>query len=283
MPESVQSIADLRERLREPRREGKRIGFVPTMGALHAGHEELLRVGRAQCDVLVASIFVNPLQFDRKDDLEKYPRTWDADIEICGRQGVDLVFAPTVADLYPQEVLTFVDSPVLSTHLCGAHRPGHFRGVATVVMKLFNAVQPDVAFFGEKDAQQLALIQRMVRDLNVPVEIVPVPTVRESDGLAMSSRNRHLTEEQRRVAPALYRGLLEGARAMTAGERQAAAVIEKATAEIATEPSVRIEYLELVDPETITPVEVVGDDALLAIAAWVGDTRLIDNIRWKRS
>jgi len=283
MPESVQSIADLRERLREPRREGKRIGFVPTMGALHAGHEELLRVGRAQCDVLVASIFVNPLQFDRKDDLEKYPRTWDADIEICGRQGVDLVFAPTVADLYPQEVLTFVDSPVLSTHLCGAHRPGHFRGVATVVMKLFNAVQPDVAFFGEKDAQQLALIQRMVRDLNVPVEIVPVPTVRESDGLAISSRNRHLTEEQRRVAPALYRGLLEGARAMTAGERQAAAVIEKATAEIATEPSVRIEYLELVDPETITPVEVVGDDALLAIAAWVGDTRLIDNIRWKRS
>jgi pantoate--beta-alanine ligase len=283
MPESVQSIADLRERLREPRREGKRIGFVPTMGALHAGHEELLRVGRAQCDVLVASIFVNPLQFDRKDDLEKYPRTWDADIEICGRQGVDLVFAPTVADLYPQEVLTFVDSPVLSTHLCGAHRPGHFRGVATVVMKLFNAVQPDVAFFGEKDAQQLTLIQRMVRDLNVPVEIVPVPTVRESDGLAMSSRNRHLTEEQRRVAPALYRGLLEGARAMTAGERQAAAVIEKATAEIATEPSVRIEYLELVDPETITPVEVVGDDALLAIAAWVGDTRLIDNIRWKRS
>jgi pantoate--beta-alanine ligase len=282
MPESVQSIADLRERLREPRREGKRIGFVPTMGALHAGHEELLRVGRAQCDVLVASIFVNPLQFDRKDDLEKYPRTWDADIEICGRQGVDLVFAPTVADLYPQELLTFVDSPVLSTHLCGAHRPGHFRGVATVVMKLFNAVQPDVAFFGEKDAQQLTLIQRMVRDLNVPVEIVPVPTVRESDGLAMSSRNRHLTEEQRRVAPALYRGLLEGARAMTAGERQAAAVIEKATAEIATEPSVRIEYLELVDPETITPVEVVGDDALLAIAAWVGDTRLIDNIRWKR-
>ncbi len=253
------------------------------MGALHAGHEELLRVARAQCDILVASIFVNPLQFDRQEDLDRYPRTWEADMEICRRQAVDLVFAPTASDLYPTELLTFVDSPVLTAHLCGAHRPGHFRGVATVVLKLFNAVQPDVAFFGEKDAQQLALIRRMVTDLNVPVEIVPVPTVRESDGLAMSSRNRHLTPEERRAAPALYQALLRGIATIEAGERRTAAVVEQALASISNEPMLRVEYFDLVDPETITPIDTIGDSVLLAAAVWLGTTRLIDNIRWSTS
>lgn len=280
MIEVVGSIAALRERLGELRRNGARVGLVPTMGALHAGHAELLRVGRAKADVLVASIFVNPLQFDRKEDLDRYPRTWDADLETCRGEGVDLIFAPTATDFYPQEPLTFVESPVLTQHLCGAFRPGHFRGVATVVLKLFNAVQPDLACFGEKDAQQLALIRRMVSDLNVPVEIVAVPTVREPDGLAMSSRNQHLSAEERRIAPLLYQALTRGIAAIEAGERDAAAVKQEALALLAAEPAIRVEYLELVDPETMTPVEVIGEDVLFAAAIWLGRTRLIDNLRW---
>ena len=171
------------------------------MGALHRGHAKLLEIARAENDLLVASIFVNPMQFDRKEDLENYPRTMEEDLRICDSRGVDLVFAPSAADLYPREQLTFVESPSLSAHLCGAHRPGHFRGVATVVLKLFNIVQPDRAYFGEKDAQQLAIIRRMVADLNVPVTVVPVPTVREADGLALSSRNKHLTASSARLRP----------------------------------------------------------------------------------
>jgi pantoate--beta-alanine ligase len=185
MAELVSGVAQLRERLLPLRRAGKTIGFVPTMGALHLGHRKLLEHARAETGVVVASIFVNPTQFDRKDDLDRYPRTLDQDLALCRESGVDIVFAPSAADMYPQEQWTWVDVPALTQHLCGPGRPGHFRGVATVVMKLFGIVQPDRAYFGEKDAQQLAIIKRMVADLNVPVTIVPVETVREPDGLAM--------------------------------------------------------------------------------------------------
>src|SRR5580698_2052195 len=196
MPELIAEIAALRRHLSQRRIEGK-ISLVPTMGALHAGHQRLLEIARAETDVVVASIFVNPTQFNRQDDLDHYPRTLDQDLALCRAAGVDLVFAPTAAEMYPQEQLTWVEVPALTQHLCGPGRPGHFRGVATVVMKLLQIVQPDRAYFGEKDAQQLAVIRRMVKDLNVPVTIVPVATVREPDGLAMSSRNVHLSPVDR--------------------------------------------------------------------------------------
>src|SRR5580698_4027552 len=214
MPEVVAEIGELRNRL------GRQaaVGLVPTMGALHRGHAALLDIARRENDFVVVSIFVNPIQFDRAEDLEKYPRTMEEDLRVCESCGVDLVFAPSDGDLYPREQLTFVESSVLSAGLCGAHRPGHFRGVATVVLKLLNIVQPDRACFGEKDAQQLAVIRRMVRDLNLPVEIVGVPTVREPDGLALSSRNRRLSPAERSIAPVLYRALRAVAVRIEAGE-----------------------------------------------------------------
>ena len=193
MPELVASVSGLRELLAPDRRAGRAIGLVPTMGALHLGHRRLLEIARRETETVVASIFVNPTQFDRQDDLDRYPRPLSRDLEICGEAGVDIVFTPTAAEMYPQAQLTWVEAPALTEHLCGPGRPGHFRGVATVVMKLLQIVQPDRAYFGEKDAQQLAVIRRMVKDLNVPVTVVPVATVRESDGLAMSSRNQHLS------------------------------------------------------------------------------------------
>jgi len=282
MVEAIAEVAALRHKVAEPRKGGARVGFVPTMGALHRGHAELLRVARSQADVLVASIFVNPLQFDRKDDLDRYPRTWEADLAICEEQGVDLVFAPTVQDLYPQEQLTFVDAPVLTQYLCGAFRPGHFRGVATVVLKLFNAVQPDFACFGEKDAQQLAVIRRMVADLNLPVEIVPVPTVREEDGLALSSRNKLLSAEDRLVAPRFAEALRAVIATVQAGEQDVARAKQAAYQLLAATPQMQVEYLELVDADTMTPVETIGDEGLLAAAVWLGGVRLIDNMRWNR-
>lgn len=212
MLEVIPDPAEIRHRLLRVRQAGQSIGLVPTMGALHAGHQALLDAARRQNDVVVASIFVNPLQFNRKEDLETYPRTMEEDLRVCDRSGVDFVFAPKQDDLYPDQQRTFVESPVLSEHLCGQFRPGHFRGVATVVLKLFNIVQPDRAYFGEKDAQQLAIIRRMVQDFNLPLTIVPVPTVREPDGLAISSRNQLLTPEQRAVAPVSVAGLAQGDR-----------------------------------------------------------------------
>jgi pantoate--beta-alanine ligase len=280
MPEVLVSPEAVFEWSKKARRENQSIGFVPTMGALHRGHATLLEAARRENDRLVASIFVNPLQFDRSEDLARYPRTWDADLEICRRSGVDLLFAPAPAALYPQEQLTFVESPVLSAHLCGAHRPGHFRGVATVVLKLFNIVQPDRAYFGRKDAQQLAIIQRMVKDLNVPVRIVPVETVREADGLALSSRNQHLTPAERETAPVLARALRRAVELIDAGERSAASVRERVLPLFAPYPNARVEYFEIVDPDTLTPVPQVGESALIAGAMWLGSTRLIDNILW---
>src|SRR5580698_7424450 len=241
MPEVVAEIGELRNRL------GRQaaVGLVPTMGALHRGHAALLDIARRENDFVVASIFVNPIQFDRAEDLDNYPRTMEEDLRVCDGNGVDLVFAPSDGDLYPREQLTFVESSVLSAGLCGAHRPGHFRGVATVVLKLLNIVQPERAYFGEKDAQQLAIIRRMVADLNVPVAIVPVPTVRDEDGLALSSRNKHLTAAEREMAPVLWRALRGVVDSIERGERRVGDLREGALGMFAGCPEARVEYFEI--------------------------------------
>ncbi len=283
MPEVIAGIVALRERLGAERRRGASIGLVPTMGALHRGHAALLDAAHGENDYVVASIFVNPIQFDRREDLEKYPRTMDDDLRVCEAHGVNLVFAPSVEDLYPREQTTFVESPLLSAHLCGAHRPGHFRGVATVVLKLFNIVQPDRAYFGEKDAQQLAIIRRMVEDLNVPVSVVPVPIVREPDGLALSSRNKHLTSREREIAPVLSCALRQALESIGSGERSVGAIQKSAAALIARSPEARLEYFEIVDPATLQPLDRVEGPVLVAAAMSLGSTRLIDNMRWPGS
>lgn len=274
----IPTIAALRQQVREAKQKGLIVGFVPTMGALHAGHRQLMETARRECGFLVVSIFVNPLQFDRADDLARYPRTFEADRALCAAAGVDVIFAPTVNELYPEEQKTFVDVPDLTENLCGAFRPGHFRGVATVVLKLFGIVQPDRAYFGQKDAQQLAVIDRMVRDLNVPVEIVPVPTVREPDGLALSSRNKHLSPAERQIAPALYHALSRAAEQIASGERSAPLVRENALEFLQHHPELRVEYFELVDPLKLQAIAEINGPVLIAAAAWLGSTRLIDNI-----
>jgi pantoate--beta-alanine ligase len=279
MPEVYSEIADLRRRLSG----AASIGLVPTMGALHRGHAKLLETARCENDLVVATIFVNPTQFDRKEDLENYPRTMEEDLRVCDSCGADLVFAPSAQEMYPaypDAPLTSVDLPALTTHLCGAHRPGHFRGVATVVLKLLNIVQPHRAYFGEKDSKQLAVIRRMVADLNVPVTIVPVATIREEDGLALSSRNKHLTSEQRAVAPVLSRALRAAVESIDRGERSTPVVRDQALAIIAHHPEARIEYFEITDPDTLVPVECITGPVLIAAAMWLGSTRLIDNMSW---
>jgi pantoate--beta-alanine ligase len=275
MAEVVAEIAALRKLLVPRRIAGKTIGLVPTMGALHAGHRRLLEVARAETDIVVATIFVNPTQFNRAEDLDRYPRTLDQDLDVCRASGVDLVFAPIPTEMYPEEPRTWVDVPALSEHLCGPGRPGHFRGVATVVMKLFQIVQPDRAYFGEKDAQQLAIIRRMVKDLDVPVTVVPVATVREPDGLAMSSRNRHLTPEERQRASVLSQALFAARDLVLQGERSAE-VIRNSVAPLFD--GVQLEYFSIVDPDALTPVERIDGPVLIAGAIWLGSTRLIDNI-----
>jgi pantoate--beta-alanine ligase len=275
-------VATTRARVRawrdDHRLAKRRVGFVPTMGALHEGHGRLIETARANGDRVVVSIFVNPLQFDRKDDLDRYPRTLDADLQICERLGAEVVFAPSVDEMYPSEPLCTVTVKRLTDRLCGQFRPGHFDGVATVVTKLFEIVQPDVAYFGEKDAQQLAVIRRMVSDFNMPVQIVGVPTVREPDGLAMSSRNARLSPEERSKATALYRALREAERAIRAGEQDARAVERRAAALIPPDASLRLEYLEVVDPAELQRVDRISGKVLVAGALWVGNTRLIDNM-----
>ena len=272
------SIAEARAACRELRAKGKRLGLVPTMGALHAGHLSLVRAAKAQCGSVVVSIFVNPTQFGPKEDFAKYPRPFDADCAALEEEGVDVVFAPAVEEMYPKGETTWVTVEGLSEKLDGASRPGHFRGVTTVVSKFFHVIGPDVAFFGQKDAAQLAVIRRMVRDLNFPVEIVGCPIVREADGLAMSSRNAYLSSEERRRALALSRSLREVERAFREGERNARALAQAGRAAMAQEPEVRLDYFEIVDPDTLDPVERVTENTLIAVAAYVGPTRLIDNV-----
>jgi pantoate--beta-alanine ligase len=259
------------------RAAGLHIALVPTMGALHDGHLALVAEARRRADRVVASIFVNPIQFDRRDDFERYPRTLDDDTARCARAGVDVVFAPVPGAMYPEGFRTSVDVTGLTAPLCGRGRPGHFRGVTTVVTKLFHCVRPHVAVFGEKDYQQLAVIRRMTADLDFGIEIVAVPTVREADGLALSSRNRLLGAADRAAARCVPRALAGAAAAVAAGERRPAAIVARATVEVAAEPRARLEYAELCDPQTLEEVAEVAGPTLLALAVWVGGVRLIDN------
>jgi pantoate--beta-alanine ligase len=280
------SIADARAACREARANSKssraggpaQLGLVPTMGALHAGHLSLVRAAKAQCDVVAASIFVNPKQFGPSEDFARYPRSFESDCAALEREGVDIVFAPAVEEMYRKGETTWVTVEGLSEKLDGRSRPGHFRGVTTVVAKLFHVIEPDAAFFGQKDAAQVAVIRRMVRDLNFPVEVVVCPIVREADGVAMSSRNAYLNVEERRWALALHRSLERVEEAFRAGQREAARLIETGRAVIAQEPHVRLDYFELIDPETLEPIDFISKPALVAVAAYVGSTRLIDNL-----
>jgi pantoate--beta-alanine ligase len=264
---------------REVQRANRSIGFVPTMGALHEGHLSLMREARAQCDTLVVSIFVNPTQFGPAEDFTKYPRDLDRDAALLAGESVDYLFAPTAGDIYPPEFSTHVTVEGLSEQLEGASRQGHFRGVATVVAILLNIVRPDVAFFGQKDAQQAAVLKRMVRDLAFDTKVVVLPIVREESGLALSSRNAFLTDEQRRAATVLHRGLSQASRAYTDGECSAARLVEIVSSTIASEPLARVDYISLNDAEDFQPlVQVEEKPALLSVAVYIGKTRLIDNM-----
>jgi pantoate--beta-alanine ligase len=272
------TIEDMRAACRATRRSGNRLGFVPTMGALHEGHLSLVRAARASCGIVAASIFVNPTQFGPNEDLAKYPRDFDRDRDLLEKEGVELLFAPSVEEMYPAGAVTWVMVEELSGKLDGRSRPGHFRGVTTVVAKLFHIVEPDAAFFGQKDAAQVAIVRRMVRDLNFPVEIAACPIVREADGLAMSSRNAYLDPAQRRQALVLHGALMRVKKSWEGGECDAAKLAAAGREEVAREKSVRLDYFEIVDPENLDPVGNVADGALVAVAAFVGPTRLIDNI-----
>jgi pantoate--beta-alanine ligase len=275
--EVIRAPAEMRARAEDQRRDGRRICVVPTMGYLHEGHLSLLRAGRARSDLLVMTLFVNPTQFGPSEDLARYPRDEAGDLDKARAAGVDLVFAPDAAAMYPDGYQTTVEVRELAAPLCGASRPGHFSGVASVVAKLFHITQPHVAVFGQKDFQQLAIIRRMVRDLDFAIEIVGMPIIREPDGLALSSRNAYLSPEERRQALALSRGLRSAEARFTAGERRAAALVEAARAEIAASRLARVDYVELRDAGSLREIEVVDAPAVLALAVFFGKTRLIDN------
>ncbi|MBI3646989.1 MAG: pantoate--beta-alanine ligase [Acidobacteriales bacterium] len=272
------TVAETRAACRRAHTNSKRLGLVPTMGALHEGHLSLVRAAKAQCDAVAVSIFVNPTQFGPSEDLAKYPRQFERDCELLKKEGVAILFAPSAEEMYPKGEVTWVIVEGLSERLDGRSRPGHFRGVTTVVSKLFHIVEPDAAFFGQKDAAQSALIRRMVRDLNLPVEIVICPIVREPDGLAMSSRNAYLSPGERLRALALQRSLRRVEEEFRAGEKSVSSLIAAASEVFAEEPQVRLDYFEIVHPDTLDPVEQVSQPTLVAVAAYVGCTRLIDNI-----
>ena len=277
------TIPVARTACRDSRADRKRLALVPTMGALHEGHLSLVRAAKAQCDAVAVSIFVNPTQFGPTEDLSKYPRPFDRDRRLLEKEGVDILFAPPVEEIYPRGQapdgkVTWVWVEGLSEKLDGRSRPGHFRGVTTIVSKLFHIVEPEAAFFGQKDAAQLAVIRRMVRDLNFAVEIVACPIVREADGLAMSSRNAYLNREERTRALVLQRSLQEVRLQFDAGERIAAKLISAAKEVFAREPQIALDYFEVVDPDTLDPVERITQETLVAVAAYVGTTRLIDNL-----
>jgi pantoate--beta-alanine ligase len=274
----LKTIEQMRSACQAAKQGGKQVGFVPTMGALHEGHLSLVRAAKARSEVVAASIFVNPTQFGPNEDFSKYPRSFEKDRELLENEGVKLLFAPSVEEMYPGDAVTFVTVEGLSQRLCGKSRPGHFRGVTTVVSKLFHITQPDLAFFGQKDAAQVAIIRRMVLDLNLGVEIVVCPIVREADGLAMSSRNAYLSPKERRSALVLSRSLAQVKRLFDQGERIGTALVAGGRQVFAEEPSVRLDYFEIVNPETLEPVEHITHPALVAVAAFVGGTRMIDNI-----
>src|SRR6202140_1224353 len=271
------TISEARAACRDARSDRKRLALFPTMGALHEGHLSLVRAAKAQCEAVAVSIFVNPTQFGPTEDLSKYPRRFDRDCQLLEKEGVDILFAPSVDEIYPNGQVTWVLVEGLSEKLDGRSRPGHFRGVATIVSKLFHILEPDATFFGQKDAAQLAVIRRMVEDLNFPVEIVACPIVRESDGLAMSSRNAYLNREERTRALVLRRSLEQVQQEFQNGERIAAKLIAPAKEVFAREPQVVLDYFEIVDPDTLDPVERISQKTLVTVAAYIGSTRLIDN------
>jgi pantoate--beta-alanine ligase len=273
------TIEAVRRAVAEARQAGLRVGLVPTMGALHAGHLSLIRAARAETGFVVVSIFVNPTQFGPNEDFTRYPRPLEKDLDLCRAEGVDVVFIPEVAEMYPADAVTYVEVTKLQDGLCGASRPGHFRGVATVVLKLFNIVQPDVAYFGQKDAQQARIIEQMVRDLNVPMAVSVCPIVREPDGLALSSRNVYLAPEQRRQAVVLQQALQEARQRVSAGERNPDAIRNGLIERIATAPEARLDYAAVVDARTLQPARELRGPLLLALAVKFGNTRLIDNLK----
>jgi pantoate--beta-alanine ligase len=275
--EILRSVTELRQWSREAKRQGKTVGLVPTMGALHAGHASLIRAARQSCGAVCVSIFVNPTQFGPNEDYARYPRTFEADCVLAEAEGATAVFAPSVEELYPRGTATYVEVEGLSDRLDGLSRPGHFRGVATVVAKLLIAAEADKTFFGQKDAAQVAVLRRMVADLLLPAELVVCPIVREADGLALSSRNIYLSAEERSQALVLHRAIRQVEALAAAGERQTDTLIEAARQTFAAKPSVHIDYIELVDWATLTQVETAAPGSLFAVAAWVGATRLIDN------
>jgi pantoate--beta-alanine ligase len=275
--EIIRDPREMRARTEDLRRDGRKIAVVPTMGALHDGHLQLLRTARARADIVILTIFVNPTQFGPNEDLARYPRDEAGDLAKARTCGIDLAFCPDAPAMYPAGAQTFVEVRELQQPLCGASRPGHFAGVATIVTKLFHLTNPHLAVFGEKDFQQLAIIRRMVRDLDMGIEIVGVPIVREGDGLALSSRNAYLSAEQRKTALALSKGLAAAEAAVKAGERDGAQIVAAARALIEGAPQARIDYIELRDADELTPVTTLSRPAVLAMAVFVGTTRLIDN------
>jgi pantoate--beta-alanine ligase len=275
---TIHSVPEAQAACRAARREGKRVAFVPTMGALHDGHLSLVKAARAQSDFVVVSIFVNPLQFGPTEDFSKYPRMLAEDCAKLAAENVDLVFAPTKDDMYPANASTVVEVQGLSERLDGRSRPGHFKGVTTVVTKLFEIVRPELAFFGQKDAAQVAILRKMVADLNMDIQIVIEPTMREKDGLAMSSRNAYLNPEQRKQALVLHRALMRVQTAVDTGEVDSAKLAAIGKEVIAEERGAKLDYFEIVNPDTLEAVSTVKGGALVAVAAWVGATRLIDNV-----
>lgn len=276
--EVVVPIKKMQERALAFKREGKNICLVPTMGYLHEGHLSLIRAARPGADILVVSIFVNPAQFEPSEDFGEYPRDMKRDLELCEKEQVDIVFTPATEDMYPEGYSTYVEEERFSRGLCAAKRPGHFRGVATIVIKLFNIIQPDVAFFGQKDYQQSRVIAKMAEDLNLPVKIEVSPIVREDDGLAMSSRNKYLKPDERRQALSLYRSLRRAEEMIEAGERNSEKIKRAMKEMIEREVSAGIDYIGIVNGETLEPVAQVKDNTLIALAVFIGKTRLIDNV-----
>ncbi|QVL32868.1 pantoate--beta-alanine ligase [Telmatocola sphagniphila] len=277
-PIITRTVEEARAHIQKARLAGKKIGCVPTMGALHEGHASLIRGARSENEFVVVTVFVNPTQFGPQEDFSRYPRQLEADCQIAGASGAELVFAPSVEEMYPSGFSTSVDIQKLGDHLCGRSRPGHFRGVCTVVTKLLNIVRPDGSYFGQKDAQQARIIQQLASDLNLPGIIVVLPTYREKDGLAMSSRNRYLSESERQEALILIQSLRAGQELFARGERETAKIRQLVREQICQKPNIQLDYVEVVDSTDLQPVDRIQNKALLAVAAFVGKTRLIDNV-----
>lgn len=272
------SISSLIKKVREVKKHGYKIGLVPTMGFLHEGHMSLIRKARKDTDYVIVSIFVNPAQFGPKEDFKRYPRAIKRDLMLCEKEGADIIFTPEAKEMYPKDYATYVSVEKITDKLCGASRPGHFRGVSTVVAKLFNITMPDIAYFGQKDAQQAIIIKRMAEDLNMSVEIKVMPVVREKDGLAMSSRNVYLNRKERGRAQSIYKSLKSAKELFNEGERDSKKIINKIKRVINNQPDAKIDYAAIVDAKDLRDIKKISGEALVAIAVWIGKTRLIDNI-----